>query len=101
MTARLTWTLFRTLGSLKRWAMSISWRLAATESFLGKGGRLYWPLRMCRCVNRAARNAPEEMPYMRSFRCFACFSTYSVPAARSSAPFEMSQLIGRDLSERP
>jgi len=30
-----------------------------------------------------------------------CLRISSVPAARSSAPFGMSQLIGRDLSDRP
>ena len=53
--SRLTAALFCTLGSAKRWAMSIAVRLAANESFFGKGARLYWALRICRCVSSSAR----------------------------------------------
>ena len=49
-----------------------------------------------RWANSAAFKAPDEMPYRSSF-----LSMYREATATSSAPFEMSQLIGRDLSERP
>src|SRR5437773_7689972 len=54
----------------------------------------------CAWAKSAARSAPEEMPYTRSFPAPEVLRMYSLPAARSSAPFAMSQLIGRDLSER-
>src|SRR5439155_10850289 len=55
----------------------------------------------CSWAKSAARSAPEEMPYTSSFPALEVSRMYSLPAARSSAPFGMSQLIGRDLSERP
>jgi len=54
-----------------------------------------------RSANTAAFSAPEEMPYMRSFCAPDSRSASAVPASRSSAPFSMPQLTGRDLSERP
>src|SRR5260221_7406618 len=54
-----------------------------------------------RSAKSAARSAPEEIPYTSSFLAPEVLRMYSLPAARSSAPFGMSQLIGRDLSERP
>jgi hypothetical protein len=48
MTARSQAALFCTLVSPKRAGMSISRRFAGADSFLGKGGRLYWALRICR-----------------------------------------------------
>jgi hypothetical protein len=54
-----------------------------------------------RSAKRAALSAPDEIPYTRRFFAPVCLRMYSLPAARSSAPLEMSLLIGRFLSERP
>ena len=55
----------------------------------------------CRCAKSAPFSAPDEMPYTSSFFAPVASRMYRVPALRSSAPFAISQLIGRCLSERP
>ena len=54
-----------------------------------------------RSANSAARNAPDEAPYISSFASPLVLVMYSLTAARSSAPLEMSQLTSRVLVERP